>query len=189
MPDYAFSVFSFIGLLLCAAPAYFNWKIPGRPWATLILIGWIFAGNFFSFIDSVIWSNNDPNTWWDGVVWCDIGARIKASYDIGVPAAAIGICRFLADATNPDPSQKDMKHSRTKRNIIDFFLGVGLPFANIGLRYIVQPYRYYILGVMGCTSGIDYTWPSIPLFLIWSPMLTFVAAIYAGILSFLLLLT
>ena len=181
MPDYAFSVFSGLGIVLCAVPAYFNWKIPGRPWATLILIAWIFTGNLLSFIDSIVWGSDDINNWWDGKGYCDIDSKIKASYNIGVPAAAIGICRFLADATNPNPSQKDLKHSRTKRNIIDFVLGVVLPFANIGLRYIVQPYRYYILGVLGCTSSIDYTWPAILVYFLWSPILCFVAAVYAGI--------
>jgi hypothetical protein len=183
MPDYAFSTFTFLGILLCAAPAYFNWKIPGRPWATLILIGWIFFGNLVSFIDSVVWSNPDPNEWWDGQGYCDIAARIKASYNIGIPAAAIGICRFLADATDPDPSQKDLKHSRTRRNLIDVFLGIGLPVINMPLRWIAQPYRYYILGVMGCENGLDYTWPAIPLYLLWSPVLTLVAAVYAGLSS------
>jgi pheromone a factor receptor len=179
MPDYAFSVFSCIGFLLCIGPAYFNWKIPGRPWATLIVIGWIFALNLVAFIDSLIWSSEDSSHWWDGKIYCDISSRIKSEFPVGVPGATIGICRFLAEATNPNPSQTDLKHNTFKRNMIDLGLGVILPLIQVPLKYIVQPSRYYIIGVNGCSPRIDTSWPAIPIDFLWSPILSLIAAGYA----------
>src|SRR5438046_6428182 len=127
MADYPFTIFSCIGFLLCIPPAYFNWKIPCRPWATLFLIGWIFVLNLLFFFDSIIWSSNDTSKWWDGKVYCDINSRVKDMFVFGVPGAAIGICRFLGDANDPNPTETDLRHGRFKRNMIDLFLSVILP--------------------------------------------------------------
>jgi pheromone a factor receptor len=181
MADIPFTIFSAIGFLICIPPAYFNWKIPSRPWATLIFIGWIFILNLLSFMDSIIWGGSNPDDWWDGQVYCDINSRIKSAFPIGVPGAAIGICRFLAQATDPDPSQTELKSNIRKRNMIDLFLGVVLPVVNMGFKYIVNPSRYYIVGVAGCTGITQPTWAAVPLYELWSPLLSLVAAIYAGI--------
>ena len=180
MADYLFTVFSFISALLCIPPMYFDFKIPSRPWATLILIGWIFIINLLAGIDSLIWANPNPRTWWDGKGYCDIDARIKDMFTYGVPGAAIGICRFLADATNPDPAQTDLKHTQRRRNLIDLCLGVILPMALVGLKFIVESSRYHIVGVAGC-SGVAYqSLPTIFVFTIWGPLICSVAAFYAG---------
>jgi pheromone a factor receptor len=180
MADYAFTVFSCIGCILSVISAYFNWKVPGRPWATLILIFWIFALNLLSFIDSIIWGSDDPDSWWDGKVYCDIDSRIKSEFPLGVPGATIGICRFLAAATNPDPGQRELKYTQVRRNIIDLFLGLILPIAHMGLKFIVSSKRYAIVGIVGCTGWTDDSWPSIPLYYLWSPILTLIASGYAG---------
>jgi pheromone a factor receptor len=183
MTDIPFTVFSCLGFFLCIPPAYFNWKIPGRPWTTLIFIGWIFVMNGLSFIDSIVWGDPDQTNWPDGNIYCDITSRIKSVFQIGLPAAGIGICRFLADATDPDPSQTDLRHTRFKRNMIDLFLGIGLPLINMGLKMIVNPTRYYIMGVSGCTGVTDLSWPSILLYHVWCPILSSAAAMYASISS------
>lgn len=131
-------------------------------------------------MDSIIWSSEDIDTWWDGKVYCDIGSRVKSAFPIGVPGAAIGICRFLADATNPNPSQNDLQYTVFKRNMIDLFLGLILPLINMGLKYIVNPSRYWIVGVNGCTGITALTPASIPLYYLWSPVLSLIASIYAG---------
>ena len=186
MADIPFSTFSLLGFLLGIWCLYCISQTPGRPWATYILITWILLANLFSFIDSVIWSAEDPSTWWEGKGYCDVVARIKVEFPIGVSGAAIGISRFLADATDPNPSQTDMRYNRTKRNIIDIILGVGLPIINSALRYLVEPSRYYIMGVNGCTCITRTTWPAIPIFFLWVPIMTIIAAVYASIAPFLL---
>jgi len=179
MADVPYTVFSFIAFFLCIPPAYFNYKIPFRPWATLILIGWIALINLLFAIDSIIWASDDVQTWWPGYGYCDINARLKDMFAIGVPGAAVGICRFLADATNPDPAQKDLHCHRTRRNMIDLFLGIGFPIIVIALKFIGEYSRYHIEGVNGCTGTIQLSWPSLILYPIWCPILCLVAAGYA----------
>ena len=181
MPDTVFTVFSGIGFLLCIPPTYFNWKIPNRPWATLFLIGWIMVLNLLYFIDSIVWRSDNPNTWWDGKGYCDINCRVKDMFNIGVPGAAIGICRFLADATNPHPSQKDLRHDRFRRNMIDLFLSLILPLMVKAATFPFETSRYHIVGVQGCTTWLDFSWPSVLFFALWCPVLCLVAAVYACI--------
>jgi len=179
MPDIPFTVFSGIGVLICIPPAYFNWKIPCRPWATLILIFWVFILNLLFFMDSIIWSSTDLNTWWDGKIYCDIDARLKDMFEIGVGGAAIGICRFLADATDPNPSRTDLRQGRFKRNMIDFFIGIILPMILQGLKFLVEVARYRIIGVNGCQAVVAHAWPSLLVYHLWVPGLVLVATGYA----------
>jgi pheromone a factor receptor len=179
MADVPFTVFTFLGFLLAIECLYFISKTPGRPWATYILMTWILLVNFLSFTDSIIWRGSDPSEFWDGKIYCDIGSRIKTEFPIGVCGAGISIARFLAEATDPDPKYRDMRYNRVKRNIIDVVLGVALPLINAVLRILVEPARYYVMGVNGCTSITRTAWPAYPLYFIWVPLMTLVAAIYA----------
>ena len=181
MPDYIFTIFSGIGSLLCILTGYVNYKSKEGPLATLILTFWIFAINFLSFLDSIIWTN-DPQQWWDGKIYCDINSRIKSTAPIGVPGAAIGVFRFLADTTIQHTSQQGGRN-RFKSNVIDLLLGLLLPGINAGLKYFVAPNRYIIDGVNGCNGSTDYSWPGIFLYRLWPPVFSVVTTVYAGIAS------
>lgn len=180
MPDYAFSVFSGISFLLCFPPAYFNWKIPSRPYATLFLIGWIMVINLLGFVDSLIWRSENLDTWWDGKIYCDIDSRLRDMFVIGIPASTICICRFLGDATDPNPSRNDLRHGRNRRNLIDVSICLLLPLMVAAANFTFQSSRYHIVGVQGCTGWIDFSWPSVLFYPMWCPLLSVIAAIYAG---------
>jgi pheromone a factor receptor len=181
MADIPFTVFSVLALFLCIPPAYFNYKLPYRPWATLILIGWIMINNLCSAVDSIIWASPDINTWWLGYGWCDIVARLNDMFVIGVPGSAVGICRVLADATDLNPAQKDLRCHRMRRNMIDLFLGVGFPLVIQAFKFICEYSRYHIEGVNGCTGTIEFSWPTLILYSIWGPFLCLVAGGYSCI--------
>lgn len=160
---------------------YFTFRSAGHPWATVILIGWIFIENLLLCLDSIIWRGDSPEEWWEGQIYCDINSRIKSAFVIGVPGAAVGLCRFLADVTNPKIEPDQLQSTRWRRNVFDLTFGVILPLVNAGLKLLVMPARYAISGVHGCV-GLTYpTWLSIPLYWGWTPILSLVAAVYACI--------
>jgi hypothetical protein len=180
MTDIPFTVFSFLAFFLCIPPAYFNYKVSSRPWATLILVGWIMINNLCFSIDSIIWASPDVDSRWPGYGWCDIDARLKDMFVIGVPGSAVGICRFLADATNPDPAQKDLQCHRKRRNLIDLFLGFGslssfrrssssLPYC--GRQWMRRHHRIFLAGPLSlpylgstplCRGGWLFLYPPSP---------------------------
>jgi len=181
MPNYLFTFFSGIGLLLSLFTAYIVYKSPNSPSAALILAGWIFSWNILFFTDSIIWSNSNPEEWWDGEIYCDIDSRIKDAIVIGVPGATIGALRFLSNIVDEHVSQKAT--STFINNLIDITVGLIFPIVISGLRFIVMPARYRIIIVLGCTGVMDDSWPSILIWYIWPPGLSAVAAIYSGITS------
>ena len=179
MVEYLFTFLSGIGFLLSMLTGYIGYKSPNGPWATVILAIWIFSWNFMFFIDSIVWSGSNPEEWWDGKIYCDVNSRIKDLISIGIPGASIGLLRFFATAVDPHFSPSVDK--TFKNNIVDSLLGVIFPFVIAGLRFIVMPSRYNIVGASGCAGVVDESWPSIVIFFIWPPALSFIAAIYAGI--------
>jgi pheromone a factor receptor len=180
MPDYPFTTATGVATLLCIPIAYFTFKSASHPLATSLLIGWIFIENLLFFVDSIIWSGGNPDEWWDGKIYCDINSRVKSVWMIGVPGAAIGMCRFLADATKSQAGDEQGYLKKRRRNLIDFTLGILLPLLNAGLKFIVNPQRYSIIGVQGCIGLTQPVWLAFPLYYLWTPILSFVAAVYAG---------
>jgi pheromone a factor receptor len=182
MSDYAFAVFSLIGALLCFPAAYFNWKLADRPWSIYFFVAYVFLINILSFIDSIIWSAENIADWWEGYGYCDINIRIREAFTLGLPGAAIGICRFLAEACTPHPKpvKTIRRYEKLRRNIIDLVLGVIIPVTKLALNFIVESRRYSIVGVTGCAPVISTTWASILLFYIWTPAFSLVAAVFAG---------
>jgi pheromone a factor receptor len=174
MPDYLFTIVSGTGSLLSVLTAYVNYKSPKNPPSAMIFAGWVFMGNFLSFLDSIIWAGSNPEEWWDGQIYCDISSRIKSEFSIGIPGASIGLCRFLAETTL-------QLSQEVNRGFFDIFFGLILPLLNSALKFTVSPTRYMISGVNGCTGVTDDSWPGIPLYYLWNPVLSIVAAIYAGI--------
>src|SRR5271169_2204344 len=182
MPDYPFTICSILGAIITIPSAYVNWKIPSRPWALQIFTLWIICINLIYFTNSLIWPNADnPDSWWDGEVYCDVIGRITDMFTIGVPGAAIGVCRFLADATDPDPGRADIKTSYYRRNAIDLFLGVVFPLLLLPLKFLASPHRYFIFDVTGCFIGVSETWVGLMTYHIWIPFLSLIAGIYACI--------
>jgi pheromone a factor receptor len=179
MPAYLFTSATFIATFLCIPMTYFTFRSTGYPWATVLLIGWIFIENLLLCLDSIIWSGDSPEEWWEGQIYCDINSRIKSAFVIGVPGAGVGLCRFLADVTNPKIGSRQFQSTRWRRNVFDLTFGIILPLVNAGVKLLVNPARYHIWGIYGCVGLTDFTWLSIPLYWIWTPTLSFIAAVYA----------
>ena len=179
MPDYLFTGLTGIGFLLTLFAAYVVCKTPNSPYAALILVGWICSWNLLYFTDSIIWSSENPEEWWDGKIYCDVNSRIKDAIALGVPAASIGAFRSLSNTVQEHVSQRAT--SAFRNNLLDITIGLIFPLLIAGLRVIVMPGRYYVVGVLGCVGMIDDSWPSILIWYIWPPLLSAVAAINASI--------
>ena len=180
MPDYPFSVFSVLGVVFCVEPAWFNWRQRQTSWSGMILLGWICVYNFFSFVDSVIWSGDDIASWFDGAGYCDIVSRMKMCFPFGILGSTIGICIFLLASIGNSMEQVTQKNW-TRMRILDISLGLGLPVVFCALHFVIEPFRYRIIGVTGCQSSFDSSWPTLVLSTIWPPILSIVSLILAGI--------
>lgn len=71
------------------------------------------------------------------------------------------------------------KKQRYRELMTTALLCFGGPTYIILIHYVVQPSRYYILAICGCTTSLDNSWPSIVLVIIW-PVILCLTAIYYG---------
>ena len=181
MPDYPFTVFSILAALLLIEPAILICKSSSRAWAGLFLLGWIFVYNILSFVEGIIWSGEDVEQWIDGTGYCDVSSSLKTIFPIGVLGSMIGICRFLSASMRDNISQEEKgQRDMWKEILADGFLSLFLPALFIILTFIVEEPRYSIVGVLGCRSIIDQSWPAIVLYFIWPLILSLIAVVYTG---------
>jgi len=185
MPDYAYSVFSALGVVLCFEPVVYTLrerKPRMRSLAGGLLIGWIGLYNLLSFADSIVWGGNtgdDISGWFDGTGYCDIGARIKVTFPFGILGSTIGICRFLLAAIGEDRGL-DTPERQRRRMVMEGCLGVGMPVVFAALHFVIEPFRYRIIGVTGCQSSFDNSWLTLLLSTIWPPILSLISLLLIG---------
>ena len=101
--------------------------------------------------------------------------------NFGVVGSMACIMRNLARAL--DPEQTVLSPNRTQRRrqmITSCLFCFGMSIYVMLIHYIVQPNRYSIYAISGCTSSFDNSWPRLVLVFIWPPIICFVDAYYSG---------
>ncbi|KAL9601700.1 MAG: hypothetical protein Q9219_002311 [cf. Caloplaca sp. 3 TL-2023] len=157
------------------------WHTKNRNVAACNLISWAIFTNLCNFVNAMIWPTDDIPSWFHGYVLCDIEAKLLLAATIGISGSLACIMRALAKVLDTEntiivPTQKQ----RYTENIITALLCFGGPIYFILIHYVVQPSRYYILAISGCTTSVDNSWPSVVLVIMW-PVLLCLAATYYGL--------
>lgn len=94
-------------------------------------------------------------------------------------AANVCIVRFLARVVSPKATMITARDQRN-RAIVDYSLCLGLPIFVMATHIVYQPIRYGLAKTTGCQYAFAISWPTFVLWMIWSPVLAFVAAGYGG---------
>ena len=157
------------------------WHFKNRNLAATCLVFWIILCNFFNLINAIIWPTDDIASWWHGKGLCDIEVKLMNAATLGLTGATISIMRSLAAALNTDRTVLLLSSAQRRRKLaIDCLYCFGGPIYMIAVHYIVQPNRYYIFTVSGCTPSFDNSWPSFALVYIWPMIFTLVDAYYCS---------
>ena len=157
------------------------WHARNRNLAASSLVFWIILGNLMNLMNAFIWPTDDILTWWHGYGLCDIEVKLMIAEGFGVVGSLVCIMRNLAQVLNTkrtilNPSRAD----RRWHTITECLFCFGGPIYSMAVHYIVQPNRYYIFAISGCTISYDNSWPKLVLILIWPPILCLVAVYYSG---------
>jgi pheromone a factor receptor len=173
-----FRTLTAVSLILCCMPLV--WHIRYKNFPAVFLIGWISFFSLSSFVNSFIWPDNDSiQHGWNGKVYCDIQVKLKVAAFAGNLGALAAISRNLARVM----SRKTIGESKSERKralMQDTMLCVGAPIFMTITHYVVQPNRYDLLPIAGCTVTVAQTWPAVFLQFIWSPIMAVVAAFYSS---------
>ncbi len=157
------------------------WHIRSRNLAASSLVGWVMLSNLMNFINALIWPTDDTANWWEGSGLCDVEVKLMIAITFGFVGSLVCIMRNLAKVLNTkrtilSPSRAE---HRTE-TAIACLLCFGGPIYSVAVHYIVQPSRYYVFAISGCTISYDNSWPKLVLILIWPPLLGVVVVYYSG---------
>ncbi len=101
--------------------------------------------------------------------------------NFGVVGSMACIMRNLAKALDTEQTNLSLsKAQRRRQTVMNGLFCFGGPIYVMLIHYIVQPNRYYIFAISGCTSSFDNSWPKLVLVFIWPPIICLVDAYYSG---------
>ncbi|KAL8946368.1 MAG: hypothetical protein Q9222_007223 [Ikaeria aurantiellina] len=172
-----------LALLLDLPPLI--WHVRNRNVAACNLIAWTIFGNLCSFVNALIWPTDDVTNWFPGFVLCDIEVKLLNAGSFGIAGSLACIMRALANVLDTQRTTLvPSKGQRYKELLITGLLCFGGPLYVIVIHYVVQPNRYYIFAIAGCTASLDNSWPAIVLVVIWPTILCLVAVYYGVVVLF-----
>lgn len=174
----AFPTLAFVALVFDIPPLV--WHAKNRNVAACNLISWTIITNLMNFVNGLIWPTDNIAGWFPGYVLCDIEAKLILAATMGIAGSLACIMRALAKVLDTEHTVIiPTKKQRYQDLIITSLLCFGGPVYIVLIHYVVQPSRYYILAISGCTTSIDNSWPAIVLVVIWPPILCLITVYYA----------
>lgn len=167
-------------ILLIDTPA-FVWYIKARNLAASSLVFWILITNIMNFINPLIWPTDNVEDWWYGYGLCDIEVKLQIATWFGVVGSIVCIMRNLAHVLDTESTTTSLSPAQCRRQIaITCLFCFGGPIYAIAIHFIVQPSRYFIFAISGCTASSVNSWPKLLLLLVWPPVLCVVAVYYSS---------
>ncbi|KAI9684279.1 MAG: a-factor receptor [Bathelium mastoideum] len=174
------AVFSLLNVLLDLPPFIFH--LGARNVAASSLILWIILMNLFDLVNALLWPTDDISKWFSGTGLCDVEVKLFVGAQVGQLGALICIMQELArvlDTQNVTLGRTSSEEKR--RKVWELVVCWGMPVLLMLSHYIVQPARYSIFGVSGCTVMVDNSWPAIVLVQIWPAIFALVDVYYSGV--------
>jgi len=171
-PNYIFSTFAFVGLLLASIPL--PWHLEAWNTGTCLYMAWTAVGCLNQFINSIVWSGNAIN--W-APIWCDISSRIIIGLNVAIPACSLAINRRLYYIATCNTVMKS-KAEKRRDVMVDLAIGIGIPFVQMILQYTVQGHRFNIFEDLGCFPFTYNIWPAYPVVFAWPVAIGLVSAVY-----------
>jgi len=110
-------------------------------------------------VGAIVWARDADIK---AVVWCDIVTHVQMFITVSKPACSLIITRDLYLAVNTYDSSfvntTGRKPILTYRLLFNFVIGIVIPTLSASIfYYIVQDYRFEVIGGLGCQ---DVVWPS-----------------------------
>lgn len=180
-----FAAASLFMMLLLTPPLVSHFK--NRNIGATVLVASSMLGDMMNFLNAIIWSTDDISTWYTGAGFCDVEIKLIVVIQVMFPAAVAVILRGLAQVMNTNSSSWSVTAAKKRRNmLIDLVCCVGLPMFQMLAQWITQPFRYYILGIAGCTPPADGSWLYLVLTLLPPVFWTVIDVYYSGMSRFII---
>jgi len=172
-------VFAIFALLINLVPFRLLYRVKNLAGCTLIIT--VAISNLISVINSLLWPNDDFESWYNGVGLCDIEVQIKYPLYTLIATSLCSITRSLARALDTDNATlHESKGMKRRRLMFDVLFCFTVPFFQLTLHYIPSDARFGIYPVYGCLTFFDASWPTIVIMYMWPPIFSVLNCYYAG---------
>lgn len=161
------AAFSFIAWFLLIPPLAYHARNKNIPACSLIF--WLCFRNVVSFVNAIIWSDQDFYNATDGKGYCDVVVRIDSGSAAG-ELSAISCLMFNLYMIMNTNSHSFFDANPKRKAIINILLCWTLPIIIMGTSLAVQTTRYVIFRYRGCAALYDNTYWYIFLVSIWGPV-------------------
>ncbi|KAI7950538.1 hypothetical protein MJO29_009212 [Puccinia striiformis f. sp. tritici] len=164
---------------------------------------WVVILNLLGFVNGILWIDDAQDK---APIFCDVSAKASQhpeeittpsfqmkSYKsvanplhpqltmvgpLGLLIANCCIIRYLATIVTPNTLVEDNSAARV-RIWTDYALSFGIPALISVLSVVFQVARYEVEALVGCSNVSVLAWPTMFLFIIWSPIMCGIACGYA----------
>ncbi|ROV98423.1 hypothetical protein VMCG_07100 [Cytospora schulzeri] len=137
--------------------------------------------NFYYFINTLIWPNDDIASWPKGYGWCDIQL---ASWVPVETLNAAAVCAILHNVSNQVSLMRASGLSGTekrRKHLIQALIIFPIPVLQLVLHYFIIAIRYNISGIIGCQAVFDGDWVFLVFYLLPCPVFAAIAAYFAAL--------
>ena len=167
-------------IMLLIIPPMF-WHFRNRNIGATVLVAWTITALLFNFINADIWPDDNISEWYNGNGLCDIEVKIQAASHVALPASFACVLRALAAVMDTDNATvMQTKAQRRRTYMLDLSWCIGFPIVQMIFHFIIQPNRYYIFGVSGCTPSISASWLTLVLFILPPTIWVVIDSYFAG---------
>jgi pheromone a factor receptor len=178
---------SAILLPICAAlmiaanyvPLLLLLKVKKLAACTLVIV--VAIENVFTFINAILWPNDNTAEWYSGAGLCDVQVAIRTPLTTLLASSTAYLSWDLAKALDTNnPRLYETRKSRRRRIAIELLFCFAVPALQVPLQYVILMNRFSIATIYGCSGYWDNSWPSLVILAIWPPIFALVNCCFAG---------
>ncbi|KAI0425828.1 GPCR fungal pheromone mating factor [Xylaria sp. FL1042] len=149
-------ILAFTAILLCWVPL--RLLIRNGEFAVVVLILDLGLMNLFTILNSIIWHDDNWDSWWDGVGLCDVEVYLSVPTQTIYAASIFAVMYHLAQQVKVTGAGRD-RSLIVRRNLIQAAIIFPIPLVQLLFTYFDLAQRYVIGTLVGCTGLYDASWP------------------------------
>ncbi|KAI6092554.1 pheromone A receptor-domain-containing protein [Hypoxylon rubiginosum] len=166
-----------LGTMLCWVPLKLLWRNGDFAASCLIVVVTIL--NVFTSLNSIIWSSDNWNVWWDGAGLCDIQIYLQQALYTAFAASIFAIIHHLAEQVRLDRATPVDREERGYIIWSQIAIIFPIPLIQVLFTYFDISQRYKIGTLVGCMPVYDVSWPRVLLYEAPTPAFVYASVPYA----------
>lgn len=171
-------VLGILAILLAIIPGRLLWR--NGEFAAVVFILTTTLLNLFNVVNSLLWRDDNFDTWWDGKGWCDIQAYTSGPLIVVYAASIFAVMHNLANQVGMLRANPLTVMEKRRRNLLQAAIIFTVPIIEIAVTFPLLKRRYFVAALRGCVVSYDNSTPTLVVFYIWPIIFSASAAIYAG---------